>query len=90
MIVNKILASVVSLGVEEMVYRAVMSSYNLATSKVNELTTKFLASLRTQPKSESARALEETFNKVKSSKLDDVNETEEGKILTVGSLFGKK
>lgn len=78
MIVNRVLASVVSFGVEEMVYRAVMSSYNLATSKVNELTTKFLSSLRTQPKSESERALKETFNKIKSSKLDDVEETEEG------------
>ncbi|MBX9697667.1 MAG: hypothetical protein K2X53_06250 [Alphaproteobacteria bacterium] len=78
MIVNKVLASVVSFGVEEMIYRAVMSSYNLATSKVNELTSTFLASLKKQPKSESARALEETFNKVKNAKLDDVKETEEG------------
>lgn len=78
MIVNKVLASVVSLGVEEMVYRAVMGSYNLAASKVNELTANFLATLKKQPKSESERALEETFNQIKSSKLDDVQETDEG------------
>lgn len=69
-IVDEILGSLVSFGVEEVIYRSVTGAYSIGTQQLNDMTSNFMKSVTSNPKSDAQLSLEHTYETVKQSKLD--------------------
>ncbi|MGN6670562.1 MAG: hypothetical protein ACTHJ4_03400 [Candidatus Nucleicultricaceae bacterium] len=72
-IVDEILGSLVSLGVEEIIYRSITGAYSIGTQKLEDMTSNFMQSVNSKPKSDAQASLEHTYATVKQSKLDIVD-----------------
>ena len=79
LIVEQLLGSVVNLGVEEVVYRAVTGAYNIGSAKLQDMTSQFTQSLRSKSKTDAQVTLEKTYSDVKKSKLDTLQSSDEEK-----------